>query len=576
MIRQMIRILGPDAGPFRATLVGIFAGAILQGIAFALMVPLLTAILTAEWGQAWAWFAAEATLLAVYAVVVYRTKLVTFDTSKAIATNLWQRLGDHISQLPLGWFTPGRVGQVAKTVSAGVFDVMALPANLLRPIIDTFVTPAVVVLAMFFFDWRLALVAAITGPFIAVAYRFAGRLLMSTDGHTHDAAVDTANRLVEFAQAQPVLRAFGRRAEGSKLLDDALVAQRAADRKMVTRVTVAQFSFSIVVQAAFTVVILVGIAFVLGGTVGPIQLVALLVLTTRYIQPLLDAGDLSGGMRLVRNSLDRMEKILATPPLPAGSSENQPGEPTVSFEHVTFGYTEDRTVLNDVTFDVPAHSITALVGPSGSGKTTITRLIGRFWDTTTGIIRVGGQDVTTLAPEQLMGQLSFVFQDVYLFAGSIRDNILLAKPDATATELERVVALARVDEIAERLPRGIDTQVGEGGSALSGGERQRVSIARALLKDAPIVLLDEATAALDPENEALVQDALSALATERTVIVIAHRLQTIMAADQILVLDNGSITERGTHDELLGNDGTYAAFWAERTRAQGWRLAVRT
>ncbi|MEU1548312.1 ABC transporter ATP-binding protein [Nocardia sp. NPDC005745] len=572
MIRQMIRILGPDAGTFRALLAGLVASAVVQGIAFAFTVPLLTAILASDWGAAWTWFGVETLLLAVYAGVTYRAKLSSTGTSRLVATNLWQRLGDHIAQLPLGWFGPARVGQASKTVSAGVLDVMGLPTNLLRPLIDTFVTPAVVVVAMFFFDWQLALITALTAPFIAVAYRFAGRLLMSTDAHTHEAAVDTANRLVEFAQTQPVLRAFGRRTESGRLLDDAIVAQRAADRKMVTRVAIAQFGFGLVVQTAFTVVILAGIALALGRSLGHIELVTLLVLTTRYVQPMLDAGDLSAGLRVVRNTLDRMENILATPTLPVTGTAATPTEPTVEFDHVTFGYDPQRPVIRDVSFGVPVRSMTALVGPSGSGKTTITRLVARFWDVDSGTIRIGGADVAALTPDDLMRQLSFVFQDVYLFAGTIRENILIAKPSAIDEELERVVQLARVDEIIERLPAGLGTQVGESGFALSGGERQRVSIARALLKDAPIVLLDEATAALDPENEALIQDALTALTADRTLIVVAHRLQTIRSADQILVLDNGRIAERGTHEGLLAHGGIYASFWRERSRARGWRI----
>jgi len=572
MIRQMIRILGPDAGTFRRLLIALVTSAILQGIAFALMVPLITAILAADWSAAWMWLGIEVILLAVYAIVVYRSKIASADTSRVVATNLWQRMGDHIAQLPLGWFGPARVGQASKTVSAGVLDVMGLPTNLLRPLIDTFVTPAVVVVAMFFFNVQLALITAATTPFLVLAYHFAGRLMMSTDKHTHDAAVDTANRLVEFAQAQPVLRAFGRQAESGRLLDDALVTQRAADRKMLTRVTVAQFGFGLVVQAAFTTVILAGIALTLGLTLGPVELIALLILTTRYVQPLLDGGDISAGLRSVRNTLDRMETILNTPTLPTVGTASAPTEPSVEFEGVTFGYDPARPVLKDVSFTVPARSMTALVGPSGAGKTTVTRLIARFWDTTAGTIRIGGKDIAALTPDDLMRQLSFVFQDVYLFSGTIRDNILLANPSATEDELARVVRLARVDEMALRLPAGLDTHVGEGGFALSGGERQRVSIARALLKDAPIVLLDEATAALDPENEALIQEALSALTADRTLIVVAHRLQTIASADQILVLEDGGIAERGTHDELLALETRYASFWRERERAGGWRI----
>ncbi|MCY4036994.1 MAG: ATP-binding cassette domain-containing protein, partial [bacterium] len=210
---------------------------------------------------------------------------------------------------------------------------------------------------------------------------------------------------------------------------------------------------------------------------------------------------------------------------------------------------------------------------SGSGKTTITRLIARFWDVDAGAVRVSGVDVRDFTAEALMTQLAMVFQDTYLFGGSIADNLRLARPDATDSDLARAAELARLDEVIERLPGGWETDVGEGGFSLSGGERQRVAIARALLKPAPIVLLDEATAALDPENEAAVQNAIDSLRQDRTVIVIAHRLSTVATADQIVVLANGGVAEVGSHQELLALGGRYASFWHETSRAAGWRLA---
>jgi ATP-binding cassette subfamily B protein IrtB len=244
----------------------------------------------------------------------------------------------------------------------------------------------------------------------------------------------------------------------------------------------------------------------------------------------------------------------------------------VEFVNVSFRYGE-QPVLRDVSFRVPARRVTALVGPSGAGKTTITRLIARFWDVGSGQVLVGGTDVRQLPTEELMSRISLVFQDVFLFDGTLRDNIRLGRPDATEAELREAARLARVEEIVARLPNGWDTRVGEGGSTLSGGERQRVSIARAILKDAPIVLLDEATAALDPENAAAVQDALSALAAGRTLLIIAHRLETVTTAEQILVLDGGQIVEHGRHQELLDRGGRYAALLSQRNRAFSWRLS---
>ncbi|MEW1843713.1 ATP-binding cassette domain-containing protein, partial [Nonomuraea angiospora] len=266
----------------------------------------------------------------------------------------------------------------------------------------------------------------------------------------------------------------------------------------------------------------------------------------------------------------RIRDVMTTPPLPSGGTARA-GEPSIELDGVSFAY-DERPLLRDVSFTVTPRTVTALVGPSGSGKTTLTRLIARFWDASAGSVRVCGNDVRDYSPEDLMAQLSIVFQDVYLFEGTLEDNIRLGRPDATDEEVREAGRLARVEEIAERLPGGWQARIGEAGATLSGGERQRVSIARAILKDAPIVLLDEATAALDPENESALMDALATLARDRTLLVIAHRLTTIAAADQIVMLEGGVIAERGTHEELLEAGGRYAAFWEERARARGWRL----
>ena len=573
MIRQVLAVAGDEAAQsLRWNMIGLIAEAVLMGAGFVLLVPLLDTLFVGDTDAAWTWLSVMAVVLAVYAVVRFRSQLAGYHAAIDMAMSLFTRLGDHIARLPLGWFEADRVGKIGHLTSQGVIDVMGLPAHLLRPLVTAFVTPITVIALMFVFDWRLALAALITAPFAWYVYRWTGSLVQRTDHRIHAAGAESSGRLVEFAQSQAVLRAFGRATERYGQLDDALQEERDAGRAQILTAIPGFVSFILVVQLAFTIVMLFGTNLALGGDIDTPEMLALLVLTARYVEPLIIATDIGGAVRIASNSLTRMDTLLKTPTLaePATSAKVVGAE--IVFDGVGFAY-DDRPVLTDIGFTAKARSMTALVGPSGSGKTTILRLIARFWDVKTGAVRVGGADVRSLPNEALMAQISMVFQDVYLFDGTIEENLRMGRPDASEAEMREAARLACVEEIVDRLPDGYATQVGEGGAALSGGERQRVSIARAILKNAPIVLLDEATAALDPENERAVQNALRALAADRTLLVIAHRLQTVQSADQILVLDEGRIVERGKHAELLADGGRYATFWAERSRAAGWRLA---
>lgn len=578
MIGRLFRVLGADAGVLRGALAGIVACSVLSGVGFVLLVPILKALLAGDAGRAAWWALALAGVVTVYAFVQYHAQLAGYRTAVGLSRGLYGRLGDHIATLPLGWFSGEQVGRVGQLTSKGVIDVMGVPAHLLRPVVSAFVTPLTVVGLMFIFDWRLALVATATMPLIAVVYRWAGSLVDRSEARTSRADADAASRIVEFAQSQAVLRAFGRHAEGHEVLDDALVENRDAGRALMVTTVPGVIAFAVAVQAAFILVMVVGVNRTLGGDLGAAELIALLVLAVRFVEPLTIAADLGAALKTARNALGRMDEVLATPALPDGRTTETPGEETgcsVELRNVGFAYeaSGDRQVLRDVSISVPAGSMAALVGPSGSGKTTVTRLIARFWDVTEGAVRIGGVDVRDLTTEALMAHLALVFQDTYLFDGSIAENLRLAAPEATDEALADVARLARLDEVIRRLPDGWDTRVGEGGASLSGGERQRVAIARALLKPAPIVLLDEATAALDAENEVAVQNAIESLRHRRTVIVIAHRLQTVTAADRIFVLADGAVVEAGSHDELLALASRYASFWHERSRAAGWRLA---
>jgi ATP-binding cassette, subfamily B, bacterial IrtB/YbtQ len=574
LIRDLTVILGPrHRRALRMYLAWLVAYGVLQGLAAALLVPVLRELFAGRF--AWDWVAVLAAAVLAACVAHYVQAMKGFAVAIVVLTTMHERVGDHVTALPMGWFDSEKVGRLSRIVTSGTISVSGLFAHLLNPLISGVATPATIAMATLFFDWRLGIAMLVFAPLLSLIFSVSGRLVGRGDELTDAAGVTAANRVVEFARHQRTLRAFGRGVQGHQPLEDAITEQHRVGRRAMWMSVPGIMAGGFGAQLAFTVLIVLGVVLALGGSVDIATLVAVVALAARFTSPLGEVAALSGAVRMAHNDVRRIAAVLDEKPLPEPVQPKpvvRPGE--IELDGVSFGYTTERAVLKNVSFMVPPRTMTALVGASGSGKTTITRLIARFWDVGAGAIRVGGVDVREQGTEALMAQVSLVFQDVYLFDDTLEANIRLGRPDATDHEIREAARLAGVDEIVERLPNGWQTKVGEGGASLSGGERQRVSIARAIIKDAPIVLLDEATAALDAENERFVQEALHTLKERSTLLVIAHRLQTVVAADQIVVLDDGAIVERGTHPELLQADGRYAAFLAERDRARGWRLTA--
>ncbi|MFP3991855.1 ABC transporter ATP-binding protein [Streptomyces sp. E11-3] len=561
MISTLLRVLGHEyAGPVRRTVALMTATALAEGLSYALLVPVLRALFGSTPEDARPWLAAFGAAVVVYAVLRYVSDRSGFRVGTTMLHGMYERLGEHLARLPIGWYQPGRTGEVSALASQGVLQAMSVIAHLLAPFISACVTPLTIVAVMLAVNWQLGLAGLAAVPLVAAVQLRTARATTATDTERVERERAATGRVIEYLQAQPVLRAGGRTGERFGSLDDSLEELRRASRRSTISALPGVLGLAVTVQAVFTALLALGAYLALGGDIGAAEVLAVLVLAARCADPLLSLAEMSGGIRAARAELTRLDDVLNTKPLPEPRAPREPAGHDIAFDAVSFRH-GDRAVADGVTLSVPEGRRLAVVGPSGAGKTTLLQLLARFYDVDAGAVRIGGVDVREMGTAALMARIAIVFQDVYLFDGTIEENVRLGRPDATDAEVRAAAAAARLDEVIERLPGGWSTDVGEGGALLSGGERQRVSIARALLKDAPIVLLDEVTSALDPVNEAAVHAGIEELMAGRTVVLVAHRMRTVRRADCVAFLDAGRVVEQGSHEELLRRAGRYAAYW---------------
>ena len=522
------------------------------------------------------WYALAAALLsaAIYFAGLMCTHLAAFR----VATNMRKAAAAHLTDLPLGYFNANLTGRLRKQIDDNAALTETLLAHTIPDAVGGIVTPILAVGLLFVFDWRMGLACLI--PMI-IGLVCLMTMMTGTGMKFFEEYQRAGERIsaeaTEYVRGIPVVKVFQQTVYSFKSFHAAILSYRdlASGYAMMCRMPYTLFT--VVLNAMFLLLMPLGMLLV-GGADGWAVLADLVFYI--FFAPQL-AFMMERLMYAVNaqmeaaEAVNKLEAILKESPLPepAADSVSKPAGSGISFENVTFSYDgADRPALTNVSFHLPQGEAWALVGPSGGGKTTIARLIPRFFDVQAGAVLLGGRDVRSIPTAELMEQISFVFQEVRLFKKSIRDNIRAARPDATEEEILRAAQLAQCGDILEKTPGGLDAVIGAKGVYLSGGEMQRIALARAILKDAPIVVLDEASSFADPENEAKIQKAFEALMKGKTVLMIAHRLSTVRNMDRILVIRDGGIAEEGKHDELLEKGGVYAAMWEEYQKAAQWKV----
>jgi ATP-binding cassette, subfamily B, bacterial IrtB/YbtQ len=514
-------------------------------------------------------------VLAQYGLGLASARL-TWLSGYELVSNLRLRVLDHIRRLPMGFLSRRQTGDVATVLTQDLRMVEPVVAEILPSLVGALVVPFALTVATLVLDWRMGAATLVTLLVAIPVHVLTERRFVALAVDRQQRQAEAVARILEYVQGIAVIRAFNQSGERLGRFRTALDEYRATNLRLVHKLTPLLNTVFATIELGFAVVLAMAVFLFIGGSLSSTTALVFLVLALRIYQPIVQIVDQSELQNISRASIGRVLAVLEVPPQPQPARHVAPSSWAVSFEGVRFSYdqgTRDESlVLGGVDFVVEERSLTALVGPSGAGKSTIAHLLARFWDVQAGHIRIGGVDLRDLPESELFRAVSIVFQDPYLFNDTIAANLRLGNPDATSEEVVAAARAAQCHDFITELPQGYDTSIGEGGATLSGGQRQRISIARAILKDAPIVVLDEPTASIDPTNERLLQEALSALVASRTVLVVAHRLASIRHADQILVLDGGVIRERGRHDELVAQGGRYAHLWDAQRRARGWRL----
>ena len=519
-----------------------------------------------------------AVIFALIAIVVYICGLMCSHMSAfRIAGNMRKTMMSHIAKLPLGFIGEMGSGKIRRIVNESSAATETYLAHQLPDMAGAVTTPLGMIVMLFLFDWRFGLICLV--PVVlgfASMFKMAGPKMAEDMKNYQNALEDMNNQAVEYVRGIPVVKTFGQTVHTFKRFKGSIDSYYKFCIAYCKQCRMPMLMYTVFINSAFAFLITLALILTGGEAVAQSVLLSLIfyvIFTPAIATSMTKVMYISENGMIVNDALTRVHSILDMKPLPDAQKPEAPRDNSVEFENVSFRYSgAEANAINNISFKVQPGETIALVGPSGGGKTTAAGLIARFWDVSDGEIKVGGVNVKNIKKSELTETVSYVFQDSRLLKTSILENVRLSKPNASRTEVENALHKAQCDDIIAKLPNGIDTVIGTKGVYLSGGEQQRIAIARVMLKNSPIIILDEATAFADPENEALVQRAFEELSKDKTVIMIAHRLTTVRNADRIFVLKDGKIQESGTHDKLAGADGLYSKMWQDYQTSVNWKV----
>ena len=510
------------------------------------------------------------------AVVHYLCDRLQSAAGYMIFTDKRMELGGHLRKLPMGYFTSGNIGKISSVLSTDMVCIEEVAMSTLGNMMSYMLSAFVLLVFMFFLDLRLGLIAAAVTLLAWFIAKGMNKVSLKEAAGRQDQSEHLTDAVLSFAEGISVIKSYNLIGEKSEELTENFRRSRDTSTVFERKMTPWTRGLTILYAVGISAIFVLSVWLQQSGSLSLPYLLGVLLFVFDLFSPLKALYGEASRLTVMNAALDRIEAVLNEEELPDKGTQHisqaDSNLPEICFDNVTFAY-QDKEVLHDISFSMKKHTMTALVGPSGGGKSTIANLLARLWDVKSGKVTIRGTDIRDVPLSELMEQISMVFQRVYLFQDTIYNNISMGKPDATEEEVYEAAKKARCYDFVMALPDGFQTVIGEGGATLSGGEKQRISIARCILKDAPIVILDEATASVDTDNESYIQEAINELVKGKTLLVIAHRLNTIRQADQILVIADGRISEQGTHDELMEKAGIYQDFVNIRKKSSGWSIA---